>query len=116
MNLRRLFYFLDESNLHHVELLDTQTNRNQQTNIADILIEKGLAIHTKKQSKKVNMASMTNGEQVRLHFDIEQLYKCSLSKKTEFYENIMYVLDTFVIRTREDHILVHPIILVRATF
>ena len=53
--------FLDESNLHHVELLDTQTNRKQQTNIGDVLIEKGFAQHA---SKKAQSSILTNGEQV----------------------------------------------------
>ena len=52
-------YFPDESNLHHIELLDTQTDRKQQMDIADILIGNGLA-----EQKKHSSNSQTNEHQV----------------------------------------------------
>ena len=56
-------YFTDESNLHHIELLDTQTDRKQQMDIADILIGRGLA-----EQKKLSSNSQTNEHQVLLSY------------------------------------------------
>ena len=55
--------FVDESNLHHVELLDTQTDRTKQLDIADILIEKGFAKQKKRPSN-----SQKNEHQVLLSY------------------------------------------------
>lgn len=35
--------------MHHVELLDTKSNRKQQTSISEVLIEKGFAASSKSQ-------------------------------------------------------------------
>lgn len=42
--------FVDESNLHHIELVDTQTNLNKHKNTSEILLESGLAERRSSQS------------------------------------------------------------------
>eukprot|EP00794_Sanderia_malayensis_P004854 gene4854-5491_t len=84
----------DKSNIHSIELCDTLSNRRQQLNIADVIIEKGLAVRVSdtQQSDAAQAVKPATGTSVKKYAaakltvgDVEQVYVSHVDDLGNFY-------------------------------